>query len=77
MRRVLLHWSFAGHAVSQDDREALNWIRRAAEQGQANAQSNLGLMYVKGRGVPQNFVRSYMWFSIAAIALSGEGGKDA
>jgi TPR repeat protein len=68
---------YAGHAVPQDDREALKWIRRAAEQGQANAQSNLGLMYAKGRGVPQDFVRAYMWYSIAAVALSGDDGRDA
>jgi TPR repeat protein len=34
-------------------------------------------MYAKGRGVPQDFVRAYMWYSIATVALSGDDGRDA
>ena len=33
-----------GRGVRQDDAEAARWFRRAAEQGQAHAQNNLGLM---------------------------------
>jgi len=33
----------------QDDGEKLNWYRKAAEQGDADAQSILGLMYFTGR----------------------------
>jgi hypothetical protein len=68
---------YAGHAVPQNDREAFKWIRRAAEQGQANAQSNLGLMYAKGRGVPQDVARAYMWYSVASEALGGVDGREA
>jgi len=38
---------------------------KAAEQGFANAQHNLGFMYEKGMGVPVNNVRAYMWYSLA------------
>ena len=31
----------------------MKWYRKAAEQGNAKAQSNLGLMYANGQGVPQ------------------------
>jgi len=34
-----------GEGVSQDDAEAIRWYLKAAEQGHADAQNNLGLMY--------------------------------
>ncbi|MDA0238165.1 MAG: hypothetical protein O3B03_06590, partial [Proteobacteria bacterium] len=39
----------------QDDAKAVKWYRRAAEQGNAKAQYNLGLMYDNGQGVPQDY----------------------
>jgi hypothetical protein len=52
--------------VPQDYAEALKWYRLAADQGNANAQSNLGVMYVKGQGTTQNHVEALMWFRLAA-----------
>ena len=46
--------------------EAVTWLRLAAEQGHAEAQFNLGLMYVRGEGVPQNFAEAVTWFRRAA-----------
>ena len=46
--------------------EAVTWCRLAAEQGYANAQSNLGSMYNDGHGVPQNYVEAYRWLRLAA-----------
>ncbi len=40
--------------------------RRAAEQGDIDAQYNLGAMYGRGEGVPQDYVRAHMWLNIAA-----------
>ncbi len=37
-----------------------------AEQGDTMAQSNLGVMYEFGLGVPRDFVQAYLWFSLAA-----------
>ena len=37
-----------------------------AEQGDADAQNNLGVMYRKGRGVPQNYKTAIKWFRLAA-----------
>src|ERR1043165_56419 len=45
---------------------AIRVIRPQAEQGDANAQYNLGLLYDNGLGVPQDKVRAYMWLSLAA-----------
>tara|TARA_B110000467_G_C17974099_1_gene291720 strand:+ start:100 stop:438 length:339 start_codon:yes stop_codon:yes gene_type:complete len=38
----------------------------SAEQGDVNAQFSLGVMYENGRGVPQNNVRAYVWWSVSA-----------
>jgi TPR repeat protein len=38
----------------------------AAEQGNASAQNNLGVMYGKGQGVPQDYVQAHMWLNLAA-----------
>jgi len=39
---------------------------KKAEQGFAKAQFNLGLMYSKGEGVPQNYKQAMHWYSKAA-----------
>ena len=38
---------------------------RAAEQGKAEAQFNLGVMYYNGKVVPQNMAIAKKWFSRA------------
>ncbi len=45
---------------------ALRESRPLAEQGNAIAQNNLGLMYDQGRGVPQDDARAVKWYSKAA-----------
>jgi len=54
-----------GQGVLKDDREAVKWYRKAAEQGYADAQNNLGLMYYSGQGVLQNHIKAYMWANLA------------
>ena len=53
-------------AVPQDVAEGLKWVRKAAEQGLAEAQCHLGVMHGCGQGVPQDYVQAYTWFSAAA-----------
>ena len=55
-----------GRGVAQDDREALRWWRKAAEQGNAKAQSNLGFMYYQGLGVTQDDREAVRWIRKAA-----------
>ncbi len=45
---------------------ALREFRRLAEQGDAEAQFNLGSMYYHGYGVPQDYVQAHMWYKLAA-----------
>ena len=51
---------------------ASKWYRLSAEQGHARAKGNLGLMYYKGQGVPQDYVSAHMWFNL----LGSSGDKD-
>jgi len=37
----------------------------------------LGLLYVRGQGVTQDFILAYMWLNIGASSLSGEFGEQA
>ncbi|MEN8216794.1 MAG: hypothetical protein ABFS56_10555, partial [Pseudomonadota bacterium] len=48
------HLSTNRRTVAQNYQEAVRWYRKAAEQGDAKGQSNLGLMYHYGLGVAQN-----------------------
>ena len=50
----------------RDYATALRLIRPLAEQGDANAQYNLGVLYDNGLGVPQDYVRAHMWLNLAA-----------
>ena len=43
----------------------MKWYRRAADQGNAHAQTALGFMYCLGHGVPQDYVEAHKWFNIA------------
>ena len=45
---------------------AARLFRPFAEQGHAKAQSNLGVMYSKGQGVPQDYAEARKWFRKAA-----------
>jgi hypothetical protein len=47
-----------GRGVPQSDVEAARWCRKAADQGIAQAQNNLGIMFDKGRGVAPNDVEA-------------------
>ena len=42
------------------------WYRKAADQGDAKAQSNLGAMYCHGQGVAQSYKETAVWFRKAA-----------
>jgi len=49
-----------------DYSQAVEWYRKAAEQGNADAQNYLGVMYEKGQGVNQDYSQAVEWFRKAA-----------
>ena len=46
--------------------KAFEWNTKAANQGYAGAQYNLGLMYHKGHGVRQDYQKAVEWYTKAA-----------
>jgi len=62
--------------VPQDFVEAVRWYRKAPEQGDASAQSNLGLMYSVGQGVPQDDIEGMKWYILAAMSSSPGADRD-
>jgi TPR repeat protein len=55
-----------GQGVQQDAAQAAAWIRKAAEQGFAEAQRDLGGLYETGKGVPQDSTEAAKWYRAAA-----------
>jgi len=53
-------------AESGDFATALREWKPLAEKGDALAQFNLGLMYRKGEGVPQDYKTAVKWYTLAA-----------
>ena len=64
-------------AYEQGDYDrAVWWFRKAAEQGDATAQTSLGVMYGLGRGIPKDVVLAYMWFNLAAPQGYADAAKN-
>ena len=62
-----------GQGVQQDYEEAVKWYRLGAEQGDIDAQYNLGLMYENGQGVQQDYKEAVKWYRLGAE----QGGVNA
>lgn len=56
---------YNGQDVTQSYDKALQWLRKAAEQGHVKAQSHLADMYAKGEGVPQDSAEAAKWYERA------------
>lgn len=55
-----------GRGIPQNYQEALNWYRRAANNGFSHANYHLGQMYHNGDGVKQNYSEAARFYQIAA-----------
>ncbi|MEZ0224851.1 MAG: tetratricopeptide repeat protein [Alphaproteobacteria bacterium] len=59
------------HNAAPDLEQAEKWYRKAAEQGNTEAQYRLGSLYYRGKGgLRQNYEEAYFWFILAAKAGS-------
>ena len=58
--------------VKQDQAAGMNWLLMAANQGEPQAQYEVGLGYWKGRGVKADPIAAYMWLDLC----SAEPGFD-
>lgn len=59
-----------GLCVKEDQQRASLWYLRAAQSGSARARSELGLRFAYGRGVGQDYFKSYVWLQAARITAS-------
>ena len=55
-----------GLGVTQNDRQAVEWFRKAADQGMDEAQLYLGSMYALGIGVRKDEARAIELWKLAA-----------
>jgi Sel1 repeat len=62
-----------GPAPPWTDTEALQWFKKAADQGDAKAQLMMGNAYLKGRGTICDDVEAVKWYQRAADQGSAEG----
>jgi TPR repeat protein len=51
----------------------MKWFRKAADQGNAFAQYQLGSMYANGQGVPQDYTEAVKWWR----KVADQGNADA
>ncbi len=63
----------SGKIMDNDPAAAAGWFYRAAIQGYAEAQFNLGLMYANGEGVAKDEAKAVEWFRKSAE----QGNVDA
>ena len=54
--------------MASDDKR-LQELREKAEQGEADAQYNLGGMYYIGEGVPQDYAEAVKWYRLYRRSL--------
>lgn len=62
-----------GKGVAQDYQKAFSLYALAANEGNSNAQYNLGVMYENGRGIEKNKNKAHEWYFKAAE----QGDQDA
>ncbi len=62
-----------GRGVPQDYKQAVKWYRLSAEQGNADAQFNLGQMYRRAEGVSQDYKEAIKLYRLSAE----QGNADA
>ena len=65
-------WARTEQGGDADEREKFAWVEQAAARGVAEAQYDLGLRYLFGRGVPENAHRGY-----ALIQSAGKQGLES
>ena len=62
--------------MSNEKDYGASWFRAAAEEGNVIAQNEVGIMYAKGEGLPQDYVQAHMWFSLSAAQDGDTNNRD-
>ena len=56
---------YKGHGFDQENTNAIECFKKAAEQGHADAQYNLGVIYLNGHGVFKDYNQAKQYFEKA------------
>ena len=64
-----------GQGGAKDIAAAADWYRRAAATGLARARLNLGVLLVRGDGVPKDLIEAWALFDLAAAQGLGGAAK--
>ncbi len=69
---------FEANGVDQSDKKGEFWVRKAAEQGHAQAQSDLGELYATGQLmiIKKNLVEADKWFILSSRQGNGRGMRN-
>ena len=63
--------------VAQDYGQTRTWYEKAAAQGYAQAQYNLGALYGNGQDVPKNNAQARLWWEKAAAQTDNKEAQQA
>jgi len=66
-------YAVGGNGIEQDLDDAISWFRKAAEQNQPQAQTNLGRMYKHGFSVEKDYSEAFIWFRRASSQGNSAG----
>ncbi len=67
---------FEANGVTHSDKKGELWLRKAAEQGYAQAQSDMGTMYATGLIVRQSAVEADKWYILSSRQGFGPGLRN-
>ena len=56
---------------------ARNWYEKAAVQGDADAQYNLGALYENGQGITQDYDKARTWYEKVAAQTDNKEAQQA
>jgi TPR repeat protein len=65
-----------GMHVKPDGKESIRWITKAANQGYAPAEYELGRIYLYGRGIPIDYAQALLWERKAAEQGDSRAQRD-
>lgn len=68
----MYYWGWGGK-VKKDIKKAINWYKKAAQNGNVDAKYNLGVIYERGDGIEIDYEKAARWF----LSAAKDGHKDA
>ncbi len=60
---------------TRDRAQAIDWLRKAAERGETDAQIELGILLSPGRGTRADIVEAHTWLNLAASRWKDESKR--